>query len=125
MMKVPDSTNGLPVREVPIVPALSGFYFDFIMRCHITQWKAPGGHHCGGWCRCKVKQEVEVNGKVGSDPGLIVLRDTCKGSSAQAHDSRQFTVRLFTLLLSSERGNSNPHARLWSQCLFWILHDEA
>jgi hypothetical protein len=69
LMKVPESTSTgrlASVRDVPVIPALAGFYFDFIMRCHITQWKAPGGHHCGGWCRCKIRQDVTIRGKVGT-----------------------------------------------------------
>lgn len=46
-----------------ILPVFASFHADFIMRSHLTMWKAPGGLHCGGWCRCLIHSTVTIAGR--------------------------------------------------------------
>jgi hypothetical protein len=58
-LQVPLATPGT-FQAVEILPVLTGLHADFIMRCHLTMWKAPGGHFSGGWCRCKITSPIST-----------------------------------------------------------------
>ena len=60
----PEDAGPVETKDIYAVPVLDAFHSDFIMRCHATMWKAPGGIHCGGYCTCKVKHEVTVGDMV-------------------------------------------------------------
>ena len=55
-----------PVVKEFVVPVMSAWHSDWIMRCHMTGHKAPGGLHCGGFCQCLIKATVMINGEVSS-----------------------------------------------------------